>query len=112
MTDFLYITEDNYKKLIEDNKGLIVIDFWALWCGPCKRLSPILEKVSKNYENKVLFAKINVDECPNIIKKYAIMTIPTVIFIDNGMVITKEIGVKSEAVYKSHLEHLINNRGL
>lgn len=106
-----YVSEDTYIKEIEEKKGLVILEFWALWNAQSNKLTPLLEKLAKNYCDKVKFAQINIDECPNLVKKFSVVTIPTVIFMEDNKVITKEIGTKSQTIYNSHIEHLIENYG-
>lgn len=84
-------TDENFKDLI---KGKVIVDFFATWCGPCKMLSPVIEEVSKNTD--IIFIKIDVDECPNVSKEYGIMSVPTLLKIENGEVIDKKIGYLNE----------------
>ena len=74
-------------------KGLLVVDFWAEWCGPCKLLGPVIEQLATDYDGKAVVGKVNVDDEPELAQKYAIMSIPTVMFFKDGELIDKKIGV-------------------
>ncbi len=74
-------------------KGLLIVDFWAEWCGPCKLLGPVIEQLAASYEGKAVVGKVNVDDEPELAQKYAIMSIPTVMFFKDGELIDKKIGV-------------------
>ena len=63
---------------------LAMVDFWADWCGPCKMLSPVIESIGSQYEGKVLVGKVNVDEEPELARRFGVMNIPTVVFLKNG----------------------------
>ena len=76
--------------------GAVVVDFYADWCGPCRMLKPIFEKISVNYEGAVKFLKINVDNASEIASKYAVSTIPTVIFFKNGSATDRFMGAMPE----------------
>ena len=73
--------------------GLLVVDFWADWCGPCKLLAPAIEQLAADYDGKAVVGKVNVDDEPKLAQQYAIMSIPTVIFFKDGEEIDKKIGV-------------------
>ncbi len=74
-------------------KGLLVVDFWAEWCGPCKMLGPVIEQLAADYDGKAAVGKVNVDDEPELAQKYGIMSIPTVMFFKDGELIDKKIGV-------------------
>lgn len=71
----------------------VLVDFWAPWCGPCKALSPIVEKVANELEGKIKVAKVNIDESPEIAGKYSIMSIPTLLLFVNGAVAEQLVGL-------------------
>ena len=73
--------------------GLLVVDFWADWCGPCKLLAPAIEQLAADYDGKAVVGKVNVDDEPELAQKYAIMSIPTVMFFKDGEEIDTKIGV-------------------
>ena len=74
-------------------KGLLVVDFWAEWCGPCKMLGPVIEQLADDFDGKAVVGKVNVDDEPELARRYGIMSIPTVIFFRDGKEIDKKIGV-------------------
>lgn len=80
----MQFTDHNFNQEIEIYNGLALVDFFAEWCGPCKLMGPVIEELSKEYENKVKIGKLNVDENKNIAEKYNIMSIPTLIIFQNG----------------------------
>jgi len=75
--------------------GLVVADFWAEWCGPCRMLGPVIESMADTYAGKAVVGKINVDNEPALAQRYGIMSIPTVIFFKDGEEIARKIGVMS-----------------
>ena len=77
----------------------VLVDFWASWCGPCKMLSPAVEALAEQYEGKVLVAKVNVDEEPELARAFGVMSIPTVVFLKGGKEIARKVGVMPAAVY-------------
>jgi thioredoxin 1 len=85
----------------------VVIDFWAEWCGPCRIFSPIVENISKDYENKVKFYKLNTDENPEIAEAYNVMSIPTAMLFENGEIKAISIGVVPLETFRRWLEENI-----
>ena len=84
----------------------VMIDFYAEWCGPCRMMSPVVEKLAKEYENKVKIGKVNVDEQVSLAMKYGIQSIPSFVFIKDGKVVDKVTGAMPGAVLGSYLEEL------
>ena len=89
------ITENNFSEITAAG-GLIIIDFWATWCGPCRMLSPIVDELADELAGKVTVAKCNVDDCPDIAADYGIRSIPTLIFLKDGQVVERSVGVRSK----------------
>ena len=87
----MIVTDESFDEVIKSN-GLILIDFWAEWCGPCKRVSPILDEISK--EHGILVGKLNIDENPLKPVEYSVTSIPTMVLFEDGVVIKTIIGAK------------------
>lgn len=85
------ITEREFEHVINVKDKLIVLDFWAAWCGPCKMLAPVLEAVESEYPD-VVFGKINVDEEEALARRFGIVSIPTLVFMKNGAAVKKSVG--------------------
>ena len=83
---------------------LAMVDFWADWCGPCKMLSPVVESIGSQYEGKVLVGKVNVDEEPELARRFGVMNIPTVVFLKNGQEIDWKVGVMPPQVFTGVLD--------
>jgi thioredoxin 1 len=97
-------------KQIIDNDKLVVIDFSAeAWCNPCRIISPIIDKLSEKYIDKVIIGKINIDNNTVLATKYSVRGIPTVLFIKNGEVVDKIVGAGTESAYEQKIENLINS---
>lgn len=101
------VTDSNFETSVLKSDKPVVLDFWAEWCGPCRMLGPVIEELAKEYEGKVLVAKVNVDNNPTASSKYGIRNIPTVLFIKNGEVKEKQVGVAPKAVLAEKIEALI-----
>ncbi len=91
------ITDANFQEKVLDRKGVSVLDFWAEWCGPCRMIAPIIEKLSEEYTDKVLVGKVNVDNNPEVPMKYGIRSIPTIIIMKDGEVAHKHVGYTTQA---------------
>ncbi len=96
-------TNANFAEMLQDDK-LVIVDFWAVWCGPCRMLSPIVDEIAEEMADKVTVVKCNVDDCEDIAMQYRIMSIPTLIFFKNGEIVDKTVG----AMPKSALVEKIN----
>lgn len=89
----LNITNENFNTEVMEAEGLVAVDFWAVWCGPCKMLAPIFEQLSDEMTN-VKFCKVNVDEQPELARRFAVSSIPTVILIKDGIVVDTLVGYR------------------
>ncbi len=98
------VDESTFEDVVLQSQGLVLVDFWAEWCGPCKSLSPILDKVADSVGESVTVAKVNVDQCRDLAAKYQIMSIPTVIFFKDGTQVYQFTGVKSQAFLESKVK--------
>ena len=96
-------TNTNFNELLQDSK-LVIVDFWATWCGPCRMLSPILDQVEEEMPDQITVVKVNVDDADEIAMRYRIMSIPTLLFFKNGAMVDRSVG----AMPKSALVDKIN----
>ena len=84
-------TNTNFDGLLESEK-LVIVDFWATWCGPCRMLSPLLDEVEEEMADKIIVVKVNVDDADEIAMRYRIMSIPTLLFFKNGALVDRTVG--------------------
>ena len=90
-------TNTNFAELLQDGK-LVIVDFWATWCGPCRMLSPLLDEVEAEVADKVTVVKVNVDDADEIAAQYRIMNIPTLLFFKDGRQVDKTVGAMPKNV--------------
>ena len=102
----LAITSQNFEETIQSPQ-LVMIDFWATWCGPCRALAPTIEELAEEYKGKMVVAKCDIDENNEIAVQFGIMSIPTVLFIKNGEVVEKQVGLVPNANLKKIIDSLL-----
>ena len=90
-------TNTSFDELLADEK-LVIVDFWATWCGPCRMLSPLLDEVEEEMADKVTVVKVNVDDADEIAMRFRIMSIPTLLFFKNGQIVDKTVGAMPKSV--------------
>lgn len=101
----LHPNKDTFQKEVIERNGVTVVDFYADWCGPCKMLSPLLEGMdSANKDKNTMYAKVNVDQNPDLAGMYGVMSIPTVVFFKDGQVAAKKVGVQTKEEYLRTVE--------
>lgn len=98
-----HINESEFESLVKEN-NLVLVDFFATWCGPCKMLAPTIEKLSEEYDEKVVVAKVDVDTAPSLSGAFNISSIPTVILFKNGKAIEQIVGLTDINNYKSMID--------
>ncbi|MCX6739923.1 MAG: thioredoxin [Candidatus Parcubacteria bacterium] len=104
------LTTANYNEEVLTSSGLILVDFWAEWCGPCKMMGPVLEELAKEFEaagSLIKIGKCNVDENPDLAQKYEVMSIPAFKVFKNGNIVDEWVGAQPKEAIKQRLEKLI-----
>ena len=102
------ITDNTFKSEVLESDKPVLVDFWAVWCGPCQVQGPIVEDVAKAIGAKARVGKLNVDENPNTAQQYGVMSIPTLMIFKSGTVVKQFIGVQSKETLLSELNKLTN----
>jgi thioredoxin 1 len=100
----LEVNDGNFEEVVIKSEKPVIVDFWAEWCGPCRMIAPIIEDLAREYSDKVVVTKCDVDSSPIVAAKYGIRNIPTVLFFKNGTIADKQVG----AVPKSNFVNKIN----
>lgn len=97
------LTKNNFEKEVLNEEKIVLVDFWATWCGPCQMIAPVVEAIAKEQNDKVKVGKVNVDDEQELAIKYGVMSIPTLVFFKNGNIAKTVVGFHS----KSELEEII-----
>ena len=103
----LELTDANFEEIVIKSGKPALIDFWAVWCGPCRMVGPIVEEIAKEYEGKAIIGKVDVDNNPQIAQKYGIRNIPTILFIKGGEVVDKQVGASPKATLSGKLDAIL-----
>jgi len=101
-----HLTEQNFDEVLVATPGLVMVDFWAEWCGPCRAIAPVLEELAEASEGRVTLMKVNVDESPGLAVRFGIRSIPKIVFFKKGAIVDRVIGAAPKAV----LQDVVNSR--
>ena len=101
------ISDQTFDQEVLKSSLPVVVDFWAPWCGPCRMVGPIIDKLSEEYKGRLKFCKLNVDENHDMAAKYQVMSIPLVLFFKGGQLVGQSLGAVPERVLRSKAEELL-----
>lgn len=101
------VTSTTWDKEVLGEEGLVMVDFWAVWCGPCRMVAPTVEELAKEYTGKVKVAKLNTDDNPDVASRYKIMGIPTIMFFKGGQRLDQIVGAVPKGQLKTKIDALL-----
>jgi len=100
------ITDSSFDQLLAQGKPMVV-DFWATWCGPCKKVGPYIEELAEQYGDQAIIGKVDVDENDELAMRFGVRNIPTILFIKDGQVVDKQIGAAAKNVLEDKLKAIL-----
>lgn len=100
----IHVSDADFEQEVLNSDTPVLVDYWAEWCGPCKMIGPVLQELAPQFEGKVKFAKLNIDENPNTPPKFGIRSIPTLMLFKNGNVEATQVGALSRSQLESFIE--------
>src|SRR5918999_5524801 len=103
----LHLTQQNFDEALAGSQGLMMVDFWAEWCGPCLAIAPVLDELARASTGRVTLAKVNVDENPGLAARYGVRSIPTILFVKDGKVVDEVIGAVPKTQLQKKLDALV-----
>ncbi|HOH92756.1 MAG TPA: thioredoxin [Anaerolineaceae bacterium] len=101
------VTDAAFEKTVLQNELPVIVDFWAPWCGPCKMLRPILDKMAKEFAGKLIIAKVNTDEHQEWASKYGVQGIPTMLMMKDGKIVHRQVGVLPEPMLRDTIKNFL-----
>jgi thioredoxin 1 len=102
------VDEKSWETQVMKAKEVVMVDFWAVWCGPCQMVAPIVDEIATEYAGKIKVMKLNTDENPEIAGKYQVMSIPTILFFRNGQPVEKLVGARPKQQFKQVIDSLLS----
>lgn len=107
----VHVTDEAFEKTVLQSTTPVIVDFWAPWCGPCKMIAPILDKLAAEYDDKVVIAKVNTDDNPEWAMKYGVQGIPTMLFVADGKIVHRQVGAMPERMLREAVSQFLEVAG-
>ncbi|MBA7615092.1 Thioredoxin [subsurface metagenome] len=101
------VNDSNFEQMVLQSKTPVMVDFWAVWCGPCRMVEPVVEELANDYEGKITVARLNVDENPKTASQYSIMSIPTLLIFKDGAPVSNIVGFRPKAELQRSLDDVL-----
>jgi len=101
------VNDSNFEEIVIKSEKPVLVDFWAEWCGPCRMIAPTIEDMAREFSDKAVVAKCNVDDSPQVAIKYSIRSIPTILFFKEGKIADKQVGAVPKNVLADKLKSLL-----
>jgi thioredoxin 1 len=108
MSEPIHVTDEAFERAVLKSNVPVIVDFWAPWCAPCRMVAPILEKLAKEYDGRILVAKVNTDENPQWAEKFGVRGIPNMLFIAGGKVVHQQVGAVPEPYLRDAVEEFLS----
>jgi thioredoxin 1 len=108
MADLLTVTAENFDQEVLQATGPVLVDFWAPWCDPCKRIGPVVEEMATQYAGQLKVGKLNVDEHPAVAQRYGIRGIPALLFFNKGTIVDTVVGAVQKSVLQKHVDSVVS----
>jgi len=107
LSEPVHVTDAAFEKTVIQSSVPVIVDFWAPWCGPCKMIAPILEKLANENQGRMIVAKVNTDENPEWMTKFGVQGIPTLLFVSGGKVVHRQVGAVPERMLRDIVEQFL-----
>ncbi len=108
LSEPIHVTDAAFEQTVLKNDLPVIVDFWAPWCGPCRMVAPVLEKLATEQSGKLVVAKVNTDENPEWAMKYGVQGIPTMLFVMNGKIVHRQVGALPEPMLRSIVDEFLS----
>lgn len=105
--DLIHFTDNNFDETVLKAEKPVLVDFFADWCGPCRMVAPVIEEMAKNYGEKLIVGKLDVDANPSIAGRYGVMSIPTVVLFEGGKEVARQVGFGGKEIYEEMVKKVI-----
>ena len=103
----MVLTDSNFSSTVGESEVLVLVDFWAPWCGPCRLIAPVVEKLAQSYDGRLRVGKVNTDENPSVATQFNIRSIPTILFFKGGQVVDSVIGAVPEDQLRKKVDAIL-----
>ena len=101
------LTQEHFEQTVSAG-GIVLVDFWATWCGPCKMIAPVIEQLAQQYEGRVIVGKVDVDQEPELAQEFGVMSIPNVVILKDGQLTDRKVGAMPVKAYQDALDAALN----